>query len=226
MQSRDSRPKSAVVAIIADLVGSRKLTPVRRRSTQLMLDRLMQTLNATYAHEMLAEFVVTLGDEFQGVLRSEAKLAAILQDIQGTLDEVPIRIAVSRGRISTALKTKAIGSDGPAWYNARDLLEKMRKLDRAGVAFTGFGDERDIALNAIAGLLAYQWGRMRRTQRLTVERLRKGARQRSAIAAELRVSPQSLSNRIRSAGFREFEAGWAAISRLSSNRAGLQRGGE
>src|SRR5260370_9939679 len=60
------------IAVIGDIVASRRVGQAQRSLVQRQLEGLVTTLNARYRRAIAARFLVTLGDEFQGVLRRGA----------------------------------------------------------------------------------------------------------------------------------------------------------
>src|SRR3989440_8538905 len=75
MSMAPTRKKEALrsepcLALIGDMVGSRELLPSRRPKIQERFREFIQYLNKKYAKDILAKFVITLGDEFQGLLLS------------------------------------------------------------------------------------------------------------------------------------------------------------
>jgi hypothetical protein len=112
-------------------------------------------------------------------------------------------------RSTTGIKTTAIGTDGPAWYAARGLIEESRRAKRDGVAFTGFAND-DVVLNGISGLLTYHWTHLEASQREVINALRHHKGLRKEAASEMKVSQQALSNRAQTAGWREYDAGMKA----------------
>jgi hypothetical protein len=200
------------VALLADVAGSRRLSSNERASLQTQLDGLMKYLNRAYRHSISAAFLITLGDEFQGILKDETQVVAIVQDIHEHLPDLPVRIAVSRGRLSTPLKKTAIGTDGPIWHSARDLVGELRKSDRYGAAFVGFGRTRDVVLTAIAGLLTGHWSRLRNSQRAIIAQYwHEPDTPKKRLAEKLGLTQQALSNRARSSGWRAYVAGLKAM---------------
>lgn len=205
-----------VIAVIGDVVQSRAIPPRQREKVQRALERFMAHINKRYAGAVLSDFLVTLGDEFQGLLDVPDPVPDIVQDIREQLPELRLRLAVSKGILTTSRKKTALGMDGPAWHAARDLLEKSRaRRDsvQVGVWFTGFRDD-DLVLNAISGLLGHHWDKLVPTQREVVSVLRHHEGLRKDAATELGISQQSLSNRAQSAGAREYAAGLHAWKML------------
>jgi predicted DNA binding protein len=172
------------------VVHSRQIDVAERFQMQATLERAMAHINERHRAVVLADFLVTLGDQFQGVLRHPRAVPDIVQDLREQFPRFRFRIAVSRGELPAMLKPPPT---------------------TAGVAFAGFGDD-DIVLDGIAELLTYHWTHLEDSQREILTALRDPPRQaaRKDIAARLRISPQALSNRAQSAGWREYTAGLAA----------------
>jgi hypothetical protein len=198
-----------LIAVLGDIVRSRRLAPQERSDLQRSLDALMRDINARYERAVVSDFLLTLGDEFQGLLDAPAVIPEIVQDVRETLPRTKFRLAVSLGEITTDLKPVALGTDGPVWHAARSLLQHWRAAKRDGVAFTGFGDD-DAVLNGISGLMAHHWTHLEASQREIITALRHRAGLRKVAASEMGISQQALSNRAQSAGWREYEAGLVA----------------
>lgn len=205
-----------MAAIIGDIITSRELPPGRRAETQRELEGYLGWVNRHYKDAIAAQFLVTLGDEFQGLLRDPAVIPDIVQDARERLGaergDVRLRIAVGWGALTTPLKKVALGTDGPAWHHARAVMDGWRLAKRDGVAFQGFAE--DTVLNALSGLLTRQWNALEATQRKTITALRHHEGLRKEAAAELGVTPQALSNRAASAGEREYASGMQAMREL------------
>jgi hypothetical protein len=191
------------------------MDPKDRSEAQAVLERLMGDFNRRYEHSVLGDFLMTLGDEFQGLLDDPSVVPDIVQDIREALPRIRFRIAVSRGQLTTELKSKrvALGTDGPAWHAARQVLEQWRAAKRDGVAFVGFGDD-DTVLNGLSGLLTHHWSHLEASQREIINALRHHQGLRKEAAADMSISQQALSNRAQTAGWREYEGGLIACREL------------
>src|SRR5579863_269032 len=64
------RGSQRYIAIIADMVGSRSMARPQRRVLQQQFARVIASLNRDYRKTIASKFVITLGDEFQGLLNS------------------------------------------------------------------------------------------------------------------------------------------------------------
>jgi hypothetical protein len=205
----DKAGHPTVVALLGDIVGSRRLAADERAELQQTLAALMTDINASYRRAVLADFLVTLGDEFQGILGAPEVVPDIVQDINERLPRTRFRIVASLGQLTTALNPIALGTDGPVWHNARNVLEASRASKRDGVAFVGFGAD-DVVLNGISGLMAHHWSHLEMSQREVVTALRHHEGLRKEAASDMGISQQAMSNRAQSAGWREYEAGMVA----------------
>lgn len=213
-----------VIAVIGDVVQSRAIPARQRAKVQGALERMMAHINRRYSKMVLSDFLVTLGDEFQGLLDVPEVVPDIVQDMREQLPELRIRLAVSRGILTTPTKKTALGMDGPAWHAARDLLESARRARGEGAGtsawFTGFRGDDEL-LNALSGLLGHHWDRLIESQREVVSALLRHEGLRKDAARALKISQQSLSNRAQSAGAREYAAGmdaWRALLRRHAPR--------
>jgi hypothetical protein len=204
-----------VVAVIGDVVRSKQLEPSERAAVQSALERVMLDTNSRYRDAVLADFLITLGDEFQGMVRQPEAIPEIVQNLREQLPKTRFRIAVSHGELTTPLKPVALGTDGPVWHAARRLLDEWRKAKRDGVGFIGFAQD-DVVLNGIAALLTYHWTHLEDSQREILTALRDQSDARKQVAERIGISQQALSNRAQSAGWREYDAGmtaWRAVLR-------------
>lgn len=117
------------IAIIGDIIESKK-TEYRKEVQERLFDTLNQ-INEVYGEEISARFIITLGDEFQGLLHSSGHLLDMIKYIQREMHPVKIRFGIGIGEISTEIiREAAIGADGPAYYAARMAVEELREQER------------------------------------------------------------------------------------------------
>lgn len=134
------------IAIIGDIVAFK--TRDNRHAIQKALERTLDTVNAQYKETIASRFIVTLGDEFQGLVNPDFPLNEFDNVLRqaDSLGEM-FRFGFGYGPLSTSLKRTAIGMDGPAFHAAREAIEIARKTQVKRV-FSGF--HTDAALNALA----------------------------------------------------------------------------
>lgn len=112
--------------IIGDMIGSRKLE--NRSVVQKRFSAALNEVQKRYAQQIVSPLTVTIGDEFQAVLKETSHLFALLYEIEQSLKAVSLRYGFGIGTISTAINhNAAIGMDGPAFHNARTSIEQARK---------------------------------------------------------------------------------------------------
>jgi hypothetical protein len=201
--------------VIGDVVRSRALPGPQRHQLQLGLEQLAAAINQRYRRAIAARFLVTLGDEFQGVLKLAEILPDLIWDIEASLANAEVRIGIGFGTLNPPFKPVALGMDGSAFHAARQAIELARKRKLQGGLFVGFGETDDLVLNGFARLLRHVREELTKGQRHTLTLLRQG-RTQAQIAKELRLSRQAVSKRAKGAGWEAFlegERGWAAALR-------------
>jgi hypothetical protein len=198
------------LAVITDVVRSRQLAPTARARLQEELRALLATLNLGFAEALAAEFVITTGDEFQGLLRDGAVIPDLVWALRTQLQGARTRVGIGYGTLHTELLPQAIGMDGPVFHAARDAIVLARKEGWEGGVFRGFGDPGDRILNGIAHLLERHTGRMTPRQRELADQLRNGVDQ-TRLAEQLHITRQGVNKQIHSLGWKAFAAGEEAF---------------
>lgn len=207
------------IAVIADIVGSRRLTD--RASAQAAIDRAISEVerDVPLAREPLR---ATVGDELQGVyIRLDDALASLLL-LQLALPEgVQCRFGLGLGAMTTIASSGGDLRDGPAWWAARAAIETVhRKQQRAVPAARTWvvaADDEDESMHAQARLAdAYLLARDQlvgamgaRTRRLVYGRCR-GVTQRDLAAAE-GVTQSAVSQVLANAGASAIVEGYFAL---------------
>lgn len=205
-------PPLKSIAVIGDVVRSRGLAGSQRQRVQLGLEDLAATINKRYRRAVAARFLVTLGDEFQGVLKRAEILPDLIWDMERSLPNADVRIGIGFGTLNPPFKPVALGMDGSAFHAARQAIELARKHKLQGGLFAGFGETDDLVLNGFARLLRDVRQQLTKGQLYTLTLLRQG-RTQAQIATELRISRQAVSKRAKGASwdaFLEGERGWTA----------------
>jgi len=110
------------LAIIGDVVRSRQVAD--RASLQARLAHALSRLNADAPADLAARFVLTVGDEFQGLLGSAERLVPILSALRTAAHPDELRFGLGIGQLATPLQPDAIGMDGPCFHRARAAIER------------------------------------------------------------------------------------------------------
>lgn len=223
-------PNRPCIALIADMVKSRELTRAQRPGVQQRFQELVVFLNEKYHRHILAKFVITLGDEFQGLLRSAIPIPDLLWDIDCRFSDRRMRVGLGFGLLDTPLQKEAVNIDGPALHFARAAIEIAAEKRSYGGVFLGFAD-MDSVLNGIARILSFHRYRLTAQQLKIAELLRQGLSQ-SEAARELQISQQAVSKQVIAFGwspYAEAESAWRILferyvnPNLEKNHAKLRR---
>jgi hypothetical protein len=117
------------IAIIGDIKKSKQLNS--RYEVQQKLSKLLDTINHDYEAEIVARLMITLGDEFQGLLKVSPAVIFIIDRIEREMYPVKIRVGIGVGEITTNINAAMpLGADGPAYYNARSVIEKLKVSEK------------------------------------------------------------------------------------------------
>ncbi len=117
-------------AIIGDIKNSKKLK--NRFHVQEQLEEILKDINKEYDNYIAANFIITLGDEFQGLLNSTKPLIEIIEKIKLKMYPTKIRFGIGFGEITTKInKSMAISADGPAYYYARKMINEIKKSEKS-----------------------------------------------------------------------------------------------
>lgn len=135
------------IAIIGDIKDSKKIN--NRNEVQKKLIKVLDQINEKYNEDISSNFIVTLGDEFQGLLCNGANTMQIIFEIERRMYPVKLRFGVGIGEISTdIIREMSIGADGPGYYNARTAIEilkndeKRNQTNPADIRFEITGDNQ------------------------------------------------------------------------------------
>lgn len=212
------RGKMAYVAVIGDMVQSRLLTGSARAAAQVRFTALVAALNRKFRNDIASKFVITIGDEFQGLLCETHTIPELVWAVE---DYKPrnIRLGIGLGVLHTRLRPQALNIDGPALHWAREAITRARRERMLGGVFAGFG-EHDEVLLGFAQVLRHLRANWTDRQREVVTLLRQGHNQTEA-AVRLGISRQAVSERAVSAGwdaYRYAEAGWRRALSLANSR--------
>ena len=97
----------------------------------MKLKKILDNVNSIYNNDISAKFLITLGDEFQGLLEITAPILEIIKYIQREIYPIKLRFGVGIGNVSTLINHEAaIGADGPAFYAAREMIEFLREQEK------------------------------------------------------------------------------------------------
>lgn len=117
------------VAIIGDIKSSKNIKD--RNSVQIRLKNILSEINQRYANDIASRFMITLGDEFQGLLNCGENVLNIIYEIEFRMYPIEIRFGIGVGEITTEIDTEVpLGADGPAYYNARYAIDFLKNIEK------------------------------------------------------------------------------------------------
>jgi len=153
------------LAIIGDIVNSKKIPGEQRKQVQSRLEETLDSVNQLYGDYIVSDFLITLGDEFQGLLRPNAPLYEIISRVVEGINAVrfkekfvEVRFGIGLGRVLTDIKRVALGMDGPAFHYARNALDISHDMKGHAIVFRAepgtLIEQDETSINALLGLLA------------------------------------------------------------------------
>lgn len=148
------------IAIIGDIKGSKKIE--NRSKVQDTLRQVLDHINEKYDEDIASKFMITLGDEFQGLLCNGANTMQIISEIEANMYPIKLRFGAGVGDITTNInKNMPIGADGPGYYKAREAIEyvkdheKRKQTNTADIRFEIVGENQALTsmINMILSLM-------------------------------------------------------------------------
>lgn len=203
------------VALIGDIVKSRKVN--HRRELQTKLEDILSKINFDYEQFIEAKFLITVGDEFQGLLKPSAPIYKIICSVTEAIYPVQVRLGLGLGGIKTPVKEMALGMDGHAFYAARDALNiSYRKREHAIVFKSEAGildRNKEESVNVMLGSLAIIKKLWSESFCEILPHLRKGKTQKE-IASITDTTQPNISKLINNAYWKEVKLLEEQVERL------------
>jgi hypothetical protein len=123
------------LVLIADIIQSKQIE--ERNEFQSDLKNKLEQINNN-SKGLLSPYTITLGDEFQAVYKKADYLLKDVFEVLSTAHPVQIRFAIGWGQIDTEInRNRSIGMDGQAFYNARNGLKNLKKINYSTIQFYG-----------------------------------------------------------------------------------------
>ncbi len=141
------------IAIIGDIKSSKKIKD--RSKIQEQLNRTLDKINQNYKSDISSKFIITLGDEFQGLLENGSNALHIIEKIQWDMYPVAIRFGIGVGAVTTDINsTMSIGADGPSYYMARQAIEFLKENEQKNKTYlSNIRVEVDENTNEVADMI-------------------------------------------------------------------------
>lgn len=199
-------------AIIGDIRSSKEI--INRRELHEKLSRTLAYINETYGGSIAAKFLITIGDEFQGLLLDTEYLLTIIQYIQREMYPVEFRFGVGIGDMVTDINPEAaIGAEGPAFYAARNMINELRgeekklKKQAADIRIEiyerpGLSTEE---INTMLSLMKVVEGSWTEKQRLTIWDMAKNGGSQELCAKRMNTSQSTVARRLTDGNYIIYE---------------------
>lgn len=195
-------------AFIGDLIHSRDIPPHQREAVQERLRLLLDEMNTQFSAYLASPFLVTLGDEFQGLLTAAEPALEMIEYIDRGLAEyrVLVRYGLGLGEISTGPvnRAQALGDDGPAYHYAREGVELLKREGWRGFPVSIQTNQADgPLLHAVCRLLnglAEDWSSAQRQYAMDMDVLG----EQLLVAEKNRVQQSSVSRALKRGRYRDY----------------------
>ena len=205
------------LALIADVIDSKMVQ--ERFDLQKQLEKTLQTMNELFGEFIASNFTLTLGDEFQGLLKVDAPVFQIIDTLRSELTPTQLRFGIGLGEIVTDIDPlQSIGADGPAYWNARaaiNLVHQKNDYGNTQIYFSSGKEKQDFFVNAlIASGEAIRSGWRGSQEEILLDLLKRCVYSENFsqqdLAQSLAINPSALSKRLKSSCIRVYLRGRAA----------------
>jgi hypothetical protein len=139
--------------IIGDVRGSRKMAYDVRYEGQLYLKSAIIQINEKKMDIIEAPFMITRGDEFQGVLRDLLSAFEIMLEFERLLFPLQLRYGIGRGSIQKMGSKIPVEMDGPAFHRASEALGYLKRKKQFIHCKTE-DESGDLLINTIFNLMS------------------------------------------------------------------------
>ena len=205
------------LALIADVIDSKMVQ--ERFNLQKQLEKTLRKMNELFGDYLASCFTLTLGDEFQALLKVDAPVFQIIDSLRSELIPTQLRFGIGLGEIVTAIDPlQSIGADGPAYWNARaaiNLVHQKNDYGNTQIYFSSGNDSKDLLVNAlIASGEAIRSGWRGSQEEILLDLLKRFVYSENFsqqdLAQSLDINPSALSKRLKSSSIRVYLRGRAA----------------
>ena len=205
------------LALIADVIDSKMVQ--ERFDLQKQLEKTLQTMNELFGEFIASNFTLTLGDEFQGLLKVDAPVFQMIDTLRSLLTPTQLRFGIGLGAILTDIDPlQSIGADGPAYWNARaaiNLVHQKNDYGNTQIYFSCGKEKQDFFVNAlIASGEAIRSGWRGSQEEILLDLLKRCVYSENFsqqdLAQSMEINPSALSKRLKSSSIRVYLRGRAA----------------
>ncbi len=199
-------------AVRGYIKDTRKLE--NRKEVQKRLQKVLDRLNRKYEEDIVSSYLITLGDEFQGLLCSGKNILNMINEIKMEMYPVRLRFGIGFGTITTDIRREmALGADGPGYYRAREAVEVLKEREKknrpvpADLCLKMEEEDRDkeVLLNTVFDLLyVVEEGWTERQREIIWDMLVYGDGQQNT-AARLSISQPTVQKALAAGSYYTYE---------------------
>ena len=199
------------IAVIGHIIESKKIQD--RAQVQQQLLRLMKELNWQYQDYLISPFTVTTGDEFQALFSPNSYMFQIIDQLSVAFSPYEIRFGIGVGEMVTEInKEQSIGSDGPAYWLAREAINHIHDKNDYGINHISVflaDEEVTWTVNAMLAACSFIQSKWTEVQydvlkQLLTENIYDETFSHKEIARSLGITPSAFNKRIKASGLKIY----------------------
>ncbi|EGJ26456.1 SatD family protein [Streptococcus porcinus] len=199
------------LALIGDIIQSKQLS--QRSEAQERLKTCLKRLNELFKPYIISNFSLTLGDEFQGLMKIDAPIFYLIDLINDEMRDIPMRYGIGVGEILTDINPEiSIGADGPAYWYAREAIKFIHQKNDYGttqIAIRTGEIEEDVFLNSLLSAgeaIKYNWraSQLEVFHTLLISNIYQEYFDQQQLGKLLGLSPSALSKRLKSSNLKIY----------------------
>ena len=199
------------IALIGDIIKSKKIQD--RAQAQQQLLQLMKELNQQYQNYLVSPFTVTTGDEFQALFSPNSYMFQIIDQLSVAFSPYEIRFGIGVGEMVTEInKEQSIGSDGPAYWLAREAINHIHDKNDYGINHISVflaDEEVTWTVNAMLAACSFIQSKWTEVQydvlkQLLAENIYDETFSHKEMARLLGITPSAFNKRIKASGLKIY----------------------
>ncbi|WP_247938530.1 SatD family protein [Streptococcus intermedius] len=199
------------IALIGDIIESKKIQD--RAQVQQQLLRLMKELNWQYQDYLISPFTVTTGDEFQALFSPNSYMFQIIDQLSVAFSPYEIRFGIGVGEMVTEInKEQSIGSDGPAYWLAREAINHIHDKNDYGINHISVflaDEEVTWTVNAMLAACSFIQSKWTEVQydvlkQLLAANIYDETFSHKEMARSLSITPSAFNKRIKASGLKIY----------------------
>ena len=145
--------KQIYAAVTVDIIGSTAMYESTGEPIRARLLTVLESINRRFEDYLAVPFGITLGDEFQGLVRDVRATPYIIYHIRAELIPLRCREGVGIGPVASGLVSSTRDMEGPAFSMSRNALDETKERKNRFTLYRMDDKLLQEAANAIAMLV-------------------------------------------------------------------------